>query len=231
MRLTVRMLAAVTAAALAGCAADDPNRRAKTGAAVGAAIGAVLGNQAEDRSRGRIVGAAVGAIAGAAVGSYMDRQRRELEARLVDERARNDLAITELPDGSLKVGVASEATFELDRYDLRPQALQTFAKIADVLRRYDRTVIHVVGHTDSTGPEGYNQALSERRAEAVASFLVAQGVPAERILTEGRGEREPVAPNDTPEGRRRNRRVDIVIRPVVEGREAEAYAPPPPLGR
>ncbi|GAB4353955.1 MAG: OmpA family protein [Gammaproteobacteria bacterium] len=220
----------VIALSLVACAADDPNRRAKTGAAIGAVVGAVLGNQSDhDTRKRRILGAAIGAMAGAAVGSYMDKQQAELEARLKAEREREELQITRLPDNSLKVGIASEATFDVDRSDLKPSAYNTFGKIAGVLKTYDKTVIHVVGHTDSTGSDEYNQALSERRAVSVGNYLLSQGIPGDRLMMEGRGEREPRASNATPEGRRLNRRVDIVIKPIIEGQEERAFDPPPPL--
>jgi len=215
---------------LVACAADDPNRRAKTGAAIGAVVGAVLGNQSShDRKKRRILGAAIGAMAGAAVGNYMDKQQAELEAKLKAKQEREELQITRLSDNSLKLGVASEATFDVDRSDLKPHSLNTFGKIAGVLKSYDKTVIHVVGHTDSTGSNAYNQGLSERRAVSVGNYLLRQGVPNDRVMMEGRGENEPRASNATLDGRRMNRRVDIVIKPIVEGQEDRAFDPPPPL--
>ncbi|MEQ1439567.1 OmpA family protein [Fontimonas sp. SYSU GA230001] len=221
---------AALAVGVGACAADDPNRRAKTGAVIGAVAGAAIGNQVSHARGAPIVGAVVGAIAGGAVGGYMDRQQAELERQLAEETARRELQIVRLSDGSLKVGVASDVSFEVDSAQLMPAALNTYAKIAGVLRNYDRTVIHVVGHTDSTGSDEHNQSLSERRAAAVASYMAGQGVPGTRMRQEGRGKREPVASNSTAEGRRKNRRVDIVIKPVVEGQEQQAWAPPPYLG-
>jgi len=214
---------------LAGCAADDPNRSAKTGAVVGAIVGAVIGNQG-DKDRDRYLGAAVGALAGAAVGGYMDKQRQELDKKLADEQARNDLRISEMSGNALRIGVASDATFAFDSAEIQPQSRQTYAKIAAVLGDYPRTIVHIVGHTDSIGSDTYNLGLSKRRAESVGLVLRSQGVDGNRLIYEGRGESEPLASNDTPEGRRRNRRVDIVIKPIVEGKEQQAYAPPPYLG-
>ncbi len=215
--------------ALIGCAADDPNRQAKTGAAIGALIGAVAGHQV-DGDKGRYIGAVVGAIAGGAVGNYMDKQQAELEQRLAAEAARNELNIVRLTGDALKIGVASDASFGFDRADMTANAQATFAKIANVLKDYDKTVIHIVGHTDSVGSDAYNMGLSQRRATAVSSFLTQNGVLNERLRTEGRGEREPLASNDTEAGRTRNRRVDIVIKAIVEGQEQQAYTPPPYLG-
>ncbi len=222
--------ATVTASMLAACcAADDPNKRAKTGAAVGALLGAVAGHQV-DGKKGRYIGAVVGAIAGGAVGNYMDKQQAELERELAAEAARNELNITRLAGDALKIGIASDVSFDVDKADIRSNALATYTKIAEVLKDYDQTVIHVVGHTDSTGSDAYNQGLSERRAASVLGVLRNNGVNPDRMLTEGRGEREPIADNSTPAGRTKNRRVDIVIKAIVEGNEGAAYTPPPYLG-
>lgn len=215
--------------ALVGCAADDPNRRAKTGAAVGALIGAVAGHQI-DGDKGRYVGAAIGAIAGGAVGNYMDNQQAELERQLAAEAARSELRITRLAGDALKVGVASDASFAFGKSDLNGTAQATFAKIASILKDYDKTVIHVVGHTDSVGSDDFNLGLSRDRARSVLNQLSSNGVLVERVRTEGRGEREPIASNETAAGRAANRRVDIVIKAIVEGQEQQAYTPPPYLG-
>ena len=117
-----------------------------------------------------------------------------------------------------------------DSADLLADAQTTFNKIANVMKDYEKTAVHVVGHTDSTGSDSYNQKLSERRAASVASFLAAHGVESSRVITWGRGETEPVGDNDTKAGRARNRRVDIVIKPIVEGEEGVAFQAPPYLG-
>ncbi|MDD3762071.1 MAG: OmpA family protein [Nevskiales bacterium] len=226
-RLTV---CAAVIAGVTACAADDPNRRAKTGAAIGAVVGGVLGNQVSHARGAPIVGAVVGAIAGGAVGNYMDKQAAELERQLAEEAAREELQITRISGDALKIGIASDVSFDVDSAQIKPDALNTYAKIANVLKTYDKTVIHVVGHTDSTGSDEYNQSLSERRAASVGNYLSAQGVPASRVRQEGRGEREPIASNQTTDGRRKNRRVDIVIKPVIEGQENQAWTPPPYLG-
>lgn len=224
-------LCAAAVLGLAACASpDDPNRTTKTGAAAGAVLGAAIGGAAGGHLRGAAIGAAAGALTGAAVGHYMDNQRHEMERQLAAEAARNELRITEMPGGFLRVGVAADASFDFNSAQIRPQAEATYSKIASVVKTYDKTVIHVVGNTDSVGSDSYNQQLSQRRASAVANLLMAQGVPSDRLREEGRGKREPIASNDTDEGRSRNRRVDIVIKPVVEGHEADAYTPPPYLG-
>lgn len=223
-------IVAVTVVGLSACATDDPNRRAKAGAVIGAIAGGVLGNNVSHATGGPIVGAAIGALAGGAAGHYMDKQKAELNQQLAQEQRNNELQITQLSDGSLKVGIASDVSFDLNSAQLRPNALDTYAKIAGILKSYDKTVIHVVGHTDTTGSDEYNMRLSESRANSVASYLSSQGVPSSRIRTEGRGEREPLIRTADNINEPRNRRVDIVIKPVIEGQEQQAWAPPPYLG-
>ena len=223
-RTSIVVLAA-GAIVLAGCAQDDPNRRTKTGAAVGAIAGAVLGHQL-DGSSGKWVGAAVGALAGGAVGNYMDRQQTDFEQSLASERSANQLEIERLKDDTLKLTVDSEVSFDFNRAEVKPAFSGSLDKLADVLIKYNRTVVHVVGHTDSVGSDSYNQQLSERRAQSVGDYLVSRGVPRDRMRTEGRGEREPRATNATEAGRQLNRRVEIFVKPIVEGQEQRAYEPP-----
>lgn len=214
-----------TALSLAACAADDPNQRAKTGAAIGAVTGAIIGKQVSGGKKGAITGAVIGAIAGGGVGTYMDKQQREFEEALEEEQRRNDLEIQRLKDDSLKIDVSNEVSFDFDSARLKPAFLPTLDKVANVLSRYDRSVVHVIGHTDSTGSESYNQQLSERRAHSVVDYLAAHGVDPHRLRTEGRGETEPRDTNATEAGRQLNRRVEILIKPVVEGQEHRAYDP------
>ncbi|MGH8528394.1 MAG: OmpA family protein [Nevskiales bacterium] len=214
---------------LVACAADDPHRRSKMGAGIGAVIGAVIGNQSSSDS-GKYVGAVVGAIAGAAVGNYMDKQQAELQKQLAQEAARNELSITELPGNALKVGLASDVSFDSGKAEIKPGAHATYSKIAGILKDYDKTVIHVVGHTDSVGSDSYNQTLSDRRSSAVGNLLIGDAVPSGRVQLHGRGERELLVRTADGANEPRNRRVDIVIKPVVEGNEQQAYSPPPYLG-
>lgn len=229
---SVSLIAVLLAATLAlGACANNPNRRAEIGGGVGAALGGLLGSQIGHGSAGNTaIGAALGALAGAGVGHYMDRQQQELNKKLAAEKARNELNITRLNGNALKIGVASDATFALNSATLSPKAQDTFNKIANVLKNYKKTAIHVVGFTDSTGTAQYNLKLSQQRAQAVAQFLESRGVNAQRILTWGRGESQPVASNATAAGRAKNRRVAIVIKPIVKGHEKQAFAPPPNLG-
>lgn len=219
----------LVAATLAGCA-NDPNRNTKIGVGTGAVLGGVIGRQVSGADGAPIVGAVIGAIAGGAVGNYMDKQRRELEAKLAEEARRQELVITQIAPDTLKIGVASDVSFATGSAQLSAAALTTFAKIASTLQSYDKTVVHVVGHTDTVGSTGFNQTLSEQRAASVGSYLASQGLPATRIREEGRGERELLVRTADGTAEVRNRRVDIVIKAVVEGNEQSAWTPPPYLG-
>lgn len=210
---------------LAGCA-NDPHQRTKIGAAIGAAAGAAAGYAVDDGAKGALIGAAVGALAGGAVGNYMDRQQQEFERVLAEEQARHDIEIERLKDDVLKLDLSSEVSFDYDSAALKPAFTSTLEKLANVINKYDRTIVHTIGHTDSTGSEQYNQDLSERRAHSVSNFLAARGVPYDRLRTEGMGELAPRATNDTEAGRQLNRRVEIYLKPVVEGQEQRAYEQP-----
>ncbi len=203
----------------------------QSAAASGAVVGGLLGSQLGDKSgTNAAIGAALGALAGGGVGHYMDNQQKELNKKLAAQQARNELSITRLDQDALKIGVASDASFAVDSANLSPNAQNTFNSIANVLKDYDKTAIHVVGFTDSTGSEQHNLKLSQERAQSVAQFLESRGVNSQRVLTWARGESEPVASNDTAAGRAQNRRVAIVIKPIVKGNEKAAFSAPPNLG-
>lgn len=223
-----RYLAGVVAlmVGMSGCTQqDDPNRRAKVGAAVGAVAGAVLGHQLDDDA-GRWVGAVAGALAGGAAGHYMDNQQRDFEQELAAEQSANELEIERLRDDTLKLTVDSEVSFDFDRSEIKPAFRPSLDKLGSVINKYDRTIVHVVGHTDSVGRDDYNLQLSERRAQSVVNYLVSSGVPQGRLRAEGRGEREPRDSNETEAGRQLNRRVELFVKPIVEGNEQRAYETP-----
>lgn len=207
------------------CATTDPNRRAKTGAGIGAVAGAVLGHQVNSKN-GRFAGAAIGAIAGATVGDYMDKQQKQLEEDLAQEQQQKAIEIERLKDNTLKLSLNSEVSFDFDSAAIKPSFEPSLRKLADVLMKYDRTIVHIVGHTDSTGPEDYNLKLSQRRADSVTAYMVRSNVPSDRLRSEGRGESEPRDNNNAEAGRQLNRRVEVLVKPVVEGQEATAYETP-----
>ncbi len=207
------------------CATDDPNRRAKAGAAIGAVTGAVIGHQVHDKN-GRYVGAVAGALTGAAVGNYMDKQQRSLETTLADELGASKIRVTRVDEETLKLDLSSEATFDLNSDKVRADFRNSLKKVAGVVGQYDKTAIHLLGHTDSTGSESYNQQLSESRADSVSRALFNGGVDKARVNTRGYGENNPVASNESKSGRSRNRRVEIYLKSIVEGREDDAFRAP-----
>lgn len=217
---------------VAGCAMNNGYNNPQKGAAVGtvggAAAGAAIGAAIDGGSGagwGALAGAIVGGITGSTVG-YMNKQQQEMEAALAKERQQHQLEIQRLKDGSLKLDITNEVSFDYDSAVLKSAFLPTLDKIANLLVKYNKTVVHVVGHTDSTGSEKYNLDLSLKRAANVALYLKQQGVPLQRLNIYGRGESQPRASNATAAGRQLNRRVEIILKPIVEGQEHEAYEAP-----
>lgn len=173
------------------------------GAAVGAGIGALAGNTAI----GSIIGAAVGGAAGALIGKKMDKQKKELEASLPQ-----DTKIETVNNGeALKVTFDSGILFATNSSTLSEASKSALRNFATSLKSNPDTNIRIVGYTDNTGKVDYNQTLSEKRAKSVYDYLMMQGVSSDRMSYEGKGVHDPVASNDTPEGRALNRRVEIVI--------------------
>jgi outer membrane protein OmpA-like peptidoglycan-associated protein len=197
---------------LAACAANDPYQRTKTGAAVGAVAGAIIGNQINNDS-GKYVGAALGAALGGGIGYAMDQQQQQLQA-LAAENQRLGLEVERLQDGSIRMDIPSEVLFDFDSARIKSSFMPTLNEVASILNQETRSTVQIVGHTDSTGDDGYNLRLSRERANSVADALSARGVAYNRLYTEGRGEEQPVASNATEQGRRENRRVELFIRPT-----------------
>lgn len=207
------LIAALCCTALVACESQTAqnNSRAITGAAGGAAIGALAGLLVGgDDRRNALVGAGIGLLAGAAVGSYLDDQQRALEQDLEGSGATVDRV-----GDKLLVSMPAQVTFLVGKSDIQPQFYATLTEVAGTLKAYPESYIDVIGHTDSTGSDAFNQTLSEQRAGNVQTFLISQGVSGARLVAIGRGETSPIASNDTEEGRQANRRVEIVITPAT----------------
>lgn len=194
---------------------DGGNTKTWSGAGIGAVAGAIAGALTGDggsSTRDRaLIGAAAGAAIGGGVGAYMDSQEKELRKRLDGtgigvERNGNNLILN----------MPSSVTFDFDSSDLQTPARQALNDVNAVLRSYPETRITVAGYTDSTGSDSYNQQLSERRAQSVATYLEQGGVESGRIHAVGYGESRPVASNDTEAGRAQNRRVEITLTPTQQ---------------
>ncbi len=204
-RLTALLLLAGLLVFCWGCASwNKTEKGGAVGAASGAVVGGLIGKAAGNTILGAILGAAIGGAAGAYIGHYMDRQAAEM---------RRDLegAKVERVGEGIKITFNSGLLFDVDRSDLRDSSRQNLTSLAVILNKYPDTNILIEGHTDSTGTEEYNLGLSRRRAEAVAFYLAEQNVSSGRFSVMGYGETQPVAGNDTAEGRQQNRRVDIAV--------------------
>ena len=187
----------------------NPNQKAQQGALLGGLLGAGLGAVvSDDRAKGAAIGGVLGAAGGAVYGNMLDKQEAQLRQELDNDRVQ----ITNTGD-RLIVTLPQDILFDVDSSAVRPGLRADLMTVAESLRDYPDSTVQVVGHTDNTGDAGYNQRLSERRANAVADVLMDGGVAFGRIQTFGRGENQPVANNLTEEGRAQNRRVEIVILP------------------
>lgn len=209
------------AVGLTGCTTLDPYTReektssATTGAAIGALAGAVVGaatgDDAKDRKKRALIGAGVGALTGGGVGYYMDVQEAELRKKL------EGTGVSVTRDGDqIILNMPSNITFALDSSQVTPSFEEVLDSVALVLEEYEKTLVVIEGHTDSSGSESYNQQLSERRAVAVGEVLNNAGVSARRMVIIGYGEERPVASNATSEGRAENRRVELTLEPLTK---------------
>src|SRR5687767_3479905 len=196
------VLCAVAAAMVAGCMTTDPYtgerktsntaKGAGIGALAGAAIGALTGDNSKERRKRALIGAGVGALAGGGVRQYMDRQ----EAKMRQQLQGSGVSVTRQGD-NLVLNMPGNITFQTGSADLNANFFGVLDSVALVLKEFDKTVIDVTGHTDSVGSDDTNQALSERRAVTVGTYLRGKGVSDQRVATTGFGKNHPVASNDT----------------------------------
>ncbi|HZH71739.1 MAG TPA: OmpA family protein [Mariniphaga sp.] len=186
------------------CNTSKVFRGGAIGAGTGGAIGGAIGSRSDNTAQGAIIGAAIGGAAGALIGKYMDKQAEELEADL-------EGAEVERVGEGIKVTFDSGILFGFDSADLTAQANENINNLANTLNKYEDTNILIEGHTDSRGDEQYNQKLSERRARSVSKALSDLGIRNIRMKEIGYGENQPVADNESDDGRRQNRRVEVAI--------------------
>jgi outer membrane protein OmpA-like peptidoglycan-associated protein len=221
-----RILIAIGIAAIvtiaAGCETLDPysgesgmsnaTKGALIGAAAGAVVGLASGDDAVDRRQRALIGAGVGALAGGSVGYYMDKQEAELRAELEG----TGVSVTRIGD-NITLNMPGNVTFATDSSDLNPAFFEVLKSVGKVIREFDQTIVEVAGHTDSTGSEAHNQALSERRSSTVSQYLQSRNISGQRLITIGLGESMPVADNSQDIGRQANRRVEITMVPLTSG--------------
>ena len=229
-RLIVFVL--IIALVLPGCATMQENKKTTIGAAAGTIIGAGVGYAIGRNGTGAAVGAVVGSLLGGGLGYMMDKQEREFKQTLADAQAREQAAIqqgnqreqTAIMQGvqrekdALVLTFKSDVLFDTNSSTIKPVAYSSgeIDRVAQILNKYPDSTIKVVGYTDSTGSDSYNQQLSEQRANAVKNALFLKGVSASRMTALGMGKSNPIADNSTPEGRQLNRRVTIVIEPTQQ---------------
>jgi len=200
-----KVILIILVAALVGCSSlNNAQRGGLIGVGAGAAAGAVAGALLGDTAKGAIIGAVVGGAAGAIIGSQMDRQARQLEQEL-------EGATIDRVGEAIAIRFDSGLLFGFDSAELSADARANLDILANSLKTYDNTDVLIIGHTDGIGSATYNMGLSERRARSASTYLASKGIPSDRILTEGRGLTEPIAENDTDEGRLLNRRVEVLI--------------------
>ncbi len=214
---TISLILLTAMLPLSACVTDpETGKRTISKAAIGGVGGALGGYLLGDLIGGRrdrtekIVGAGIGALAGAGVGYYMDEQEKKLRQQTAGT------GVNVIRDGdNLVLDMPSEITFGVDSSNIDPGFRNTLDQVSLTLKQYEKTYVDVMGHTDSTGSDAYNQALSERRASAVADYLSSRGVQSARLATRGYGESQPKASNLDAAGRSANRRVEIRLVPVT----------------
>jgi outer membrane protein OmpA-like peptidoglycan-associated protein len=202
--LTVFVLMVFLLAAVDCASWNKTTRGAVIGGAGGAVLGGVIGHAAGSTLLGAILGAAVGGAAGAFIGNYMDKQAAEMQRDL------EGAEVQRIGEG-IKITFDSGILFDIDKSDLRPVSQTNLADLAKILNKYPDTNILIEGHTDNTGSDDYNMTLSKDRAQTVALYMATLEVKSARFSTAGYGETQPIVMNDTPEGRQKNRRVDIAV--------------------
>ncbi len=199
------LLLPLAAFIVASCATwGHREQGAVVGAAAGGIVGGVIGKKTGKTAEGALLGAAVGGTLGAVIGHQMDQQAKELQQNIPGA------TVTRVGEG-IAITFASGLLYDVDSDVVKADAATNLRNLAASLNKYPNTDLLIVGHTDATGSDAYNQGLSERRARAAADYIARQGVTATRLRALGRGETEPIASNDTAEGRSENRRVEIAI--------------------
>lgn len=192
------------APAQAGCkrlGGNSNTENAAIGAAGGAVLGGLLGSSmARTSSVGTRNGALLGALGGAIAGSQYNKM----------------IGMNEQPDGSVKLNIPGAVMFRSGSAEISPEFGATLASVGNTVREYCGLTASIVGHTDNVGGPDLNQRLSNERANSVVSYLVRQGVRADRLRAEGHGMGEPVASNATESGRAQNRRVEVYVWPGVQ---------------
>ena len=190
--------------------ASNAGKGAAFGAAIGAVAGVLTGDDADERRKHALIGAGVGALAGAGVGAYMDSQEAKLRAELEG----TGVSVTRIGN-DIVLNMPGNVTFDTNRAALDADFFPVLTSVAKVAQEFDKTLVDVAGHTDSTGSVAYNMELSQKRAGVVSQYLQSHGVNGQRLYVEGYGPHYPIADNSTTQGRAENRRVEITLKPLT----------------
>ena len=199
---------------LSGCAnMTETQKTTGTGAGIGAVAGAVIGaataggNKGKSAATGAAIGAAVGAGGGYMWSKHMEKQKAEMEQATEG----TGVSVSQTADNQLKLDIPSDVSFDTNRYEIKSNLRPILDRFATTLNQNPVTMVTIIGHTDSTGTDAINNPLSVNRAASTRDYLVARGVATNRIAIDGRGSREPIADNNTVDGRAKNRRVEIFV--------------------
>ena len=214
MNQTKVLVLSAVAAVLAGCAnMTETQKGTASGAGIGAIAGGVIGaaTAGGNRSKSATTGAAAGAALGALGGYIWSKKMEEQRAKMEQASQGTGIDVSKTADNRLKLNIPADAGFDVGRSEIKPALGGVLTKFSSTLNEHTVTAISIVGHTDNTGSDAVNNPLSIQRANATRDFLMARGVAMNRITTAGRGEREPIASNDSDAGRAQNRRVEIFI--------------------
>jgi outer membrane protein OmpA-like peptidoglycan-associated protein len=203
--------ATLAVAGLSGCAnMSETQQGTAKGAGIGALAGAVLG-AATNGSKGAATGAVLGGALGAGGGYIWSKKMQDQKVAMERATAGTGVAVSQTADNRLKLDIPSDVSFDVGRSAIKPNFAPVLTHFATSLNQNPITTVTVIGHTDNTGSDAMNNPLSMDRANAARDYLVSRGVAAQRIATEGRGEREPIADNTSAQGRAKNRRVEIYV--------------------
>jgi outer membrane protein OmpA-like peptidoglycan-associated protein len=202
--ITIILLTVLVAGVHESCGMSKTAEGAAIGAMAGAAVGGIIGHQTGNTAAGAIIGGAIGGAAGAYIGNYMDKQAEEIQRDLEGAK------VERIGEG-IKITFDSGILYDVNKATLRPEAKTNLDKLAVILNKYADTNILIEGHTDATGTDEHNLELSRNRASSVSNYLAGLAVDPSRFTTMGYGESQPIATNDTDEGRQQNRRVEIAI--------------------
>ncbi|MDF1819265.1 MAG: OmpA family protein [Immundisolibacteraceae bacterium] len=211
----------MTSALIGGCSTTNPYTQEKqtskatkgavAGAAAGILAGMIAGDSADDRRDKALIGAALGGATGGGIGYYMDVQ----EAKLRQQLQGTGVSVTRYGENII-LNMPGNITFDSSRADINAGFYPVLDSVVLVLKEFNKTMINVTGHTDSTGSDQLNQILSEQRASSVAQYLMSRQVSAQRFVIRGASKNQPIADNSTESGRATNRRVEITLVPMPQ---------------